>query len=63
MKYVEIDGKRYDVECCRECPFFEIEYTDEGHISDCRHPEGGRPAWFSKREYGKDCPLREVEIG
>ena len=61
MRYTEIDGKRYNVECCRNCPFFEMEFTDEGCIYDCRHPEGGRPAMFSKSEYGRDCPLREVK--
>lgn len=62
MRFTEIDGKRYDVECCRKCPFFEMEFTDDGFISDCRHPEGGRPkVWFPSSEYGKNCPLREVE--
>lgn len=66
MRYIEIDGKRYNVPKCYECPCYD-EGNDYDRYEYCRHPEGGRCAkgggLYLKDEekmYGLDCPLREV---
>lgn len=36
MKYTEIDGKRYEVKSCEECPFRDM--GDDGYGAHCTHP-------------------------
>lgn len=62
MKYIEIDGERYNVPCCYDCPCFD-EYT-----THCQHPknsngdlERGYMEWEIYEVYVEGCPLKEVE--
>lgn len=65
MRYVEIDGKKYDVSHCFECPCYDG--GDDGYGESCRHPEGdGNCAHCTgyidqEEEYGPHCPLREAK--
>lgn len=36
MRYTEIDGKRYEVKTCEECPFRDM--GDDGYGAHCTHP-------------------------
>ena len=39
MKYIEIDGVRYDVVSCFDCPFYnDGEFKMGLYHSDCKHP-------------------------
>ena len=69
MKYTEIDGKRYEIKKCEDCPF--MDNGDSGYCAHCNHP--------AKKDYidleyisytsyknpegmiHKDCPLRDVQ--
>ena len=55
MRFIEIDGKRYDVAGCRDCPMF-VNRMDEGL---CAYP--GHKRLFEVPGTGckSDCPLRE----
>lgn len=68
MKYTEIDGKRYEIEKCEDCPF--MDNGDSGYCAHCNHP--------AKKDYidleyisytsyknpegmiHEDCPLRDL---
>lgn len=62
MKYVEIDGKRYEIKDCYLCPFFNEEV---GFTPECKYPSNDIIALLSMETVysGIDtkCPLREVE--
>lgn len=66
MRYIEIDGRRYDVPCCYNCPCYDEE--DSRYWECCKHPDGdgisaiGGGIWYddkSDKRYGPECPLRE----
>ena len=71
MKYTEIDGQRYEVQCCRDCPFYNNgEFKMGLYHSDCKHPlraERVESEFFKGQLYLKgvdtdriECPLRKV---
>ena len=71
MKYTEIDGQRYEVQCCRDCPFYNNgEFKMGLYHSECKHPRIAKrveSAFFNGQFYLKGvnthdivCPLREV---
>ena len=53
MKYIEIDGEKYTVKECYDCPVYNPREI-------CQHPknDGGFP-W--EGDWLDGCPLREVE--
>lgn len=55
MKFTEIDGKRYDVAGCRDCPMF-VNRMDEGL---CAYPGHKRLFEIPRTGCKSDCPLRE----
>lgn len=62
-RYVMVDGVEYDVDRCRDCPYFEDSYLG------CRHPdgdgecaEGGGMTLTCKVPYGPNCPLRRRDV-
>lgn len=63
MRYIEIDGKKYDVPGCWACPCYS-EGNDYDRYEECRHPVGAVCAWCGGRDgkgeevYGHSCPLR-----
>lgn len=69
MRYIEIDGITYDIDCCYHCPCYDG--GDGGYGETCKHPNGdgesaidGGCNWpWSKDNslYGPNCPLRERE--
>lgn len=68
MKYIEIDGITYDVDCCYHCPCYDG--GDSGYGEMCKHPSGdgesaidGGCPWRDDDQtlYGPNCPLRERE--
>lgn len=66
MRFIEIDGKRYDVPNCYKCPCYDSA-DDDGFGHTCKHPKGNGMAvqWNmmvepDERNYGYKCPLREV---
>lgn len=62
MKYTEIDGKRYEIKSCDECPFRNM--GDDGYGAYCTHPLVDNLAHDIMIGYGviiaEECPLREV---
>lgn len=59
QRYIEIDGKRVEVESCRECPCYS-EVDKDGKGPWCKHPVNY--AWPREgHRYGKYCPLRKVD--
>lgn len=60
MKFTEIDGKMYDINCCTRCPFFY-----NGAYSDCNHPERDVKKRMSiglfetNKRCDAGCPLRD----
>ena len=66
VKYTEIDGRRYIITICRECPF--ADGGDDGYGACCNYPQSDD---LSKRkfpliDYLRDdvevwCPLRGVD--
>lgn len=66
MRYIDIDGKTYDVPSCWDCPCYEN--GDCGYMEKCKHPEGDGVCaedggdWSDdpSERYGPNCPLREV---
>lgn len=64
MKYTEIDGKRYEVRACNECPFRDM--GDSGYCAHCTHPEAEPKVddelWIEDDGISiqEGCPLREV---
>lgn len=65
MRFIEIDGKRYDVPGCWACPCYS-EGNDYDRYEECRHPVGAVCAWCGGRDrkgeevYGHSCPLRAI---
>lgn len=69
MRYIEIDGERYDVKHCKCCPCYDA--GDCGYWESCKHPKGdGEPSvnggcvvkdrtMEEYPPYGPNCPLRE----
>lgn len=71
MKYTEIDGVRYDVVSCADCPFYNNgEFKMGLHHSECKHPliaKRVESEFFIGHFYLKGvdtddivCPLRKV---
>lgn len=56
MRYTEIDGERYEVEHCWDCPFVFFD----GLIPVCNHPD--RPGVTDDNVIPDDCPLRSDEL-
>lgn len=63
MRFMEIDGKKYDVPGCWACPCYS-EGNDYDRYEECRHPVGAVCATGGGRDgkgeevYGHSCPLR-----
>ena len=55
MRFIEIDGKRYDVAGCRDCPMF-VNRMDEGL---CAYPGHKRLFEVPRTGCKSYCPLRE----
>lgn len=64
MRYTEIDGKRYEVGACGECPFRDM--GDGGYAAHCTHPNAepymDDMLWIDEDGISipDGCPLREV---
>lgn len=65
MRFIEIDGKRYDVPNCYKCPCYDSA-DDDGFGHTCKHPDGNGMAvqwnmgyYADERNYGFKCPLRK----
>lgn len=64
MKFTEIDGKRYEVGACGECPFRDM--GDGGYAAHCTHPNAepymDDMLWIDEDGISipDGCPLREV---
>ena len=70
MKYTEIDGVRYDVVSCADCPFYNNgEFKMGLYHSDCKHPSisevwQGYTTTIHRSGVSVEevvCPLREVK--
>ena len=69
MRFTEIDGRRYEVENCLDCPF--CDQGDEGCGAHCNHPVAVERfvelelCWiyynYKEVPYHPKCPLREVQ--
>ena len=63
MRYTEIDGKRYEVKACEECPFRDM--GDDGWSAHCTYPGVSQGRDHIEIAYdgkiAKGCPLRVVE--
>lgn len=63
MKYTVIDGERYEVKDCGDCPFRDL--GDDGWNAHCTHPLVNQdPKFRIEIDYdgiAEGCPLREVE--
>ena len=63
MRYTEIDGKRYEVKSCEECPFRDM--GDDGWSAHCTYPGVSQGREHIEIAYdgkiAKGCPLREVK--
>lgn len=60
MKYTEIDGERYEIKRCAECPFGVLTYNMNIY---CKHPHinDDHPVWiWHEYTIPVRCPLREV---
>lgn len=63
MRYVEIDGEKYQVSACtRDCPFHCLEEYSFSFFF-CNHPKARNHdcTRWNGTLYPKDCPLREEE--
>ena len=61
QRYIEIDGIKVEVECCKECPL--LDAGSENALSWCNHPLRGKMVTIDVLENGRVadyCPLREV---
>ena len=64
MRFTEIDGERYEVGACRECPFRDM--GDGGYAAHCTHPNAepymDDMLWIDEDGISipDGCPLREV---
>lgn len=56
MRFVEIDGQEYSVDCCMECPCFDEGVGEYGCF--CRHPlrSTTKGRLFSDRRYREGDP-------
>ena len=65
IRYTEIDGKRFDVRKCDECPFRDM--GDAGYAAHCTYPTLERDSentlWIENDgvPIQEGCPLREVK--
>ena len=64
IRYTEIDGKRYEVRACWECPFRDM--GDGGYCAHCTYPTVDHPEnrlWIEDDGIliQNGCPLREVQ--
>ena len=65
MRYTEIDGQRYEVGKCAECPFRDM--GDDGYAAHCTYPtmdqDPENRLWIENDGISiqKGCPLREVK--
>lgn len=67
MRFIEIDGKRYDVPDCGSCLFYDGGDGDY-YGESCTHPDGdgvcarwgGSCENGHRKSYGPKCPLREA---
>lgn len=60
-RYVEIDGIKVEVECCKECPL--LDERSEDAVPWCNHPLSDRMVTIDVLENGRVsdyCPLRKV---
>lgn len=57
MKFIEIDGERYRVERCWDCPCYDD--GDSGYGHHCQHPKVGLDKFDVWYDMG--CPLREED--
>lgn len=65
MRFIEIDGKRYDVPSCGSCLFYDGGDGDY-YGESCTHPDGdgvcarwgGSCENGHRKRYGPNCPLR-----
>ena len=60
-RYVEIDGIKVEVGCCKECPL--LDERSEEAVPWCNHPLSDRMVTIDVLENGRvadNCPLREV---
>ena len=60
-RYVEIDGIKVEVGCCKECPL--LDERSEEAVPWCNHPLSDRMVTIDVLENGRvadACPLREV---
>lgn len=62
MRFVEIDGERYEMDNCTECPFLN---DGAGEFMEyCQHPKRTGD-YYIRLTWDEDtpdwCPLREVE--
>lgn len=68
MKFIEIDGLRYEVRCCDDCPFFNNGASFE-YWHTCQHPAWDRMEYMTISEFkthemhDKLCPLRDSKPG
>lgn len=56
MRYTEIDGKRYEMDQCLDCPFVFYDYV----VPVCNHPDRQRVTDDSI--IPEDCPLRSDDL-
>lgn len=62
QRYVEIDGIRVEVGCCKECPL--LDERSEEAVPWCNHPLSDRMVTIDVLEGGRVadvCPLRKVD--
>ena len=61
QRYVEIDGIKVEVGCCKECPL--LDERSEEAVPWCNHPLSDRMVMIDVLENGRVadyCPLRKV---
>ena len=61
-RYVEIDGIKVEVGCCKECPL--LDERSEEAVPWCNHPLSDRVVTIDVLEGGRvadNCPLRKVD--
>ena len=67
MKFTEIDGLRYAVRCCDDCPFFNNGAGFE-YLHTCQHPAWDRKEHMTISEfkthemYDELCPLGDSKL-
>ena len=65
MRFTEIDGERYEIKKCEDCPFRDM--GDDGWGAHCTHPHARKDGgtWLEIDHDGitEGCPLRDVQEG